>query len=258
MAATLTGDDLQEVWNAFLSGDSRSAKHQLMLQYIGLVRYVLHNLSLPPSKVLNDEDFLQIGILGLNDALDRYDKQRGVKFETYAIPRIRGMILDEVRRADWLSRTARKRSQDYLQAADKLRSEYGREASQEEIRTKLNLSTDEYKMYLRAAAAATSFMSMGESNNNELTEDGASDPMENIPDESAENALTRITDEERISYLSNYLEGLQERQRLIMTLYYYKSLTFKEIGQVLKITESRVCQIHTSIIAELRKKLRNL
>ena len=255
---TQSVEELQSVWSDFLHREDQAAKRRLMMQYIGLVRYVLHNLNLPPSPVLGEEDLVQFGILGLNDALDRYDDDRGVKFETFAIPRIRGMILDEVRRADWLSRTARKRSQDFLQTADKLRAEYGREVSQEEIRQRLGLSAEEYKMYLRAAAAATGVINMNDTHGAGEDDDGGADPVYSIPDDSSPDALTAMTEQERVDTLTRYLERLPERKRLVMTLYYFKNLTFKEIGVLLKVSESRVCQIHSAVLVELRKKLKDV
>lgn len=252
----LTEAEVANLWKQYSNDPSRECKHRLMLQYIGLIRYVLNNLNLAPNAVLAEEDYLQFGIIGLNEALERYDIARGIKFETYAIPRIRGIIIDEVRRVDWLSRTARKRSQEFIQAADRLRVEKGREVTSEEVRQKLNLTHDEYKVYLRAAADATSSFSLTDTQAQDESEDAVS-RIESIPDESAENALERMGEEERAAYIARYLENLPERQRLVMSLYYYESLTFKEIGQLMKITESRVCQIHTAIINDLRKKLKD-
>lgn len=252
----LKGEDLQQFWREYFADPSADRRHRLMVQYAGLVRYVLNNINLPPNPILSDEDYIQIGMLGLFEALERYDMDRGVKFETFAIPRIRGMILDEVRRNDKLSRTARRRSQDYLHTADKLRSEKGREVSSEEIRRKMDLTNDEYKAVLQAAAAATSTMSLNDIGKKKIEDDEDSySVLETVADTSAENPLDSITEAEQVDFISDYLTKLKERQRLIMTLYYYKGLTFKEIGQLLKITESRVCQIHTSIIKDLRDKV---
>jgi RNA polymerase sigma factor for flagellar operon FliA len=205
--------------------------------------------------VLSDEDFLQIGILGLYEAIERFDPERNIKFETYAIPRVRGIIIDEIRRTDWLSRTTRKRSQDYLQAADKLRSEYGREVTSDEIRQYLNITPDEYKTYLRAAAAATSSLSLNDTSKpSNGSDDESYSKLENVEDIDSDNVLTQITHREEIESIAQILQDIPERSRLVMTLYYYESLTFKEIGAILSITESRVCQIHTKVIGTMRKK----
>lgn len=252
----LNADELLSVWEEFANGQSEILRRKLMLQYIGLVKYVLNNLGLAPNSVLTEEDFLQIGMLGLNEAIERFDLARGIKFETYAVPRIRGVILDEVRRVDWLSRTTRKRSQEYMQTADKLRSEYGREVSSDEIRQKLNLSEDDYKSYLMAAAAATSSLTLNDSQPISHDDDEHhTDIVEGVIDEDAENAQTRMEEEERTDFIAGYLEKIPERQKLVMTLYYYQNLTFKEIGLLLHITESRVCQIHGAVIGDLRKKI---
>ena len=223
-----------------------------MIQYIWLVKYVIQTMNLPTNSILGDSDFVNIGILGLHEAIERYESERGVKFESYAIPRIKGMIQDELRRLDWLSRTARKKAHDFMQAGDELRSKEGREVSIEEIRHKLNISEEEYQSYLEAAAAAKASLYMSETTQAQLDED---DILEELPDTSQENMLTRMQNEERVDFIAKYLKNLPERKRLVMSLYYYENITFKEIGQVLNVSESRICQIHTQVIHDLREKL---
>jgi RNA polymerase sigma factor for flagellar operon FliA len=216
---------------------------------------VLHQMSLPSNSILNTEDFLNIGILGLHEAIERYEPTRGVKFESYAIPRIRGIIQDELRKLDWLSRTARKKAHQYLTVSDELRSEVGREVSPEEIRKKLDVTPEQYHTYLNAAAAAKASLSLSEPNViNSMGED-ESDPLEEIADTNEDDYLTKIENEERINYVTEILKKLNERKRLVMMLYYYENLTFKDIGKVLKVSESRVCQIHTQVVSDMRKKL---
>ncbi len=246
--------DIQEVWYEYKEVKSLELKHQLILHYIWLVKYVLNSMHLPTNSILSDEDFLNVGILGLHEAIERYQLDRGVKFESYAIPRIKGIIQDELRRLDWLSRTARKKAHDFIQATDKLRSEQGREVSAEEIRNKLNVSEEEYQSYLMAAAAAKASTYLTESTQLQYN-DEESDILDDIPDYSEENTLERLESEERISFITAYLHKLNDRKRQVMMLYYYESLTFKEIGQILQVSESRVCQIHSQVVADLREKL---
>lgn len=256
---SLTAEQIEDLWLQFRLSPSSELRQQLVLHYIGIVRYVIKSSSLPPSTVLGEDDFLQVGILGLSESIDRYDAERGVKFETFAIPRIKGVILDEVRRTDWLSRTARKRSSEYLQTADRLRSEYGREASSEEIREKLGLSEEEYRSYLQAAAAATSSLSLNDSTTVTIDdEDAPVDILENVADQDGSSVEESMTEEEYVSYIERYLLRLPERQRLVMTLYYYEELTFKEIGSLLGITESRISQIHSSIVADMRRRMKKI
>lgn len=261
-ADQLPEKELAKVWKEFYKKNSSVAKRSeakktLMTHYMWLVRYVLHTMNLPSNAILGEQDFLHIGILGLHESIERYEPERGIKFETYAMPRVRGTVLDEMRRLDWLSRTARKKAQEYVAVADQMRSQMGREVTAEEIRQKLNVTHEEYQSYLSAAAAAVASLSMNESKHNLGVSDDHEerDIMQELPDMDAENVLTRMADDERMGFLLSYLQNLPERKRLVVTLYYYENLTFKEIGTVLNLTESRICQIHTQVCNELRDEL---
>jgi RNA polymerase sigma factor for flagellar operon FliA len=252
----LTDDELKLTWSEFLSTHSRESRHRLMLHYIWLVRYVVNGLHIPSHSILSEQDFISFGIVGLNEALDRFEAERGLKFETFAMPRVKGMILDELRRLDWLSRSARKRVQEYLAAADALRSQEGREVTSEEIRQKLNVTQDEYQSYLSATAASISALSLYNGVPTQSVDEEESVPKE-IEDPDWNDVLQSLQDEEQQEFIVRYLEKLPEKKRLVMSLYYYEELTFKEIGLHLNVTESRVCQIHTQTINDLRKKLRD-
>ena len=244
--------DINSAWVEFSATRTLEKKHQLILHYIWLVKYVLQSMNFPSHSLLSDSDFLNIGILGLHEAIERFEIERGVKFESYAIPRIKGTIQDELRRLDWLSRTARRKAQEFLQAGDELRSIEGREVSEEEILVKMKVSRDEFQSYLEAAAAAKASMYLSEASHGAFDED---DTIDELPDTAQESILTQMQNEERITFINNYLKSLVDRKRLVMTLYYYENLTFKEIGQVLEVSESRICQIHTQVISDLRIKL---
>lgn len=245
-----------QLWNKFIKSQNLNAKHQLIMNYIWLVKYVLKQMNLPTNTILTEEDFLNIGILGLHEAILRYDLERGVKFESYAIPRIKGIIQDELRKLDWLSRSARKKAHDYIKAGDELRSEKGREVTAEEIRKKLDVNPDKYQAYLNAAAAAKASLSLVESNVYQYdNKEDSHSLIEEVPDNDQETMLDQLENEERIGFLTDFLKDLPERKRLVMTLYYYESLTFKEIGNVLNVSESRVCQIHTQVVQTLRTQL---
>ncbi|MFM8179808.1 MAG: FliA/WhiG family RNA polymerase sigma factor [Candidatus Kapaibacterium sp.] len=262
--AVTHGDDAvaKEAWKDFHAKRSSTAKRaatkrKLMMNYMWLVRYTLHTMNLPSNAILGDEDFLHVGILGLNDAIERFEPERGIKFETFAMPRVRGTVLDDMRRLDWLSRTARKKAHELVAVSDQLRRETGREVTEEEVRVRLNVTIEEYQTYLSAAAAAVASLSMNESKSSlGLSDEGEErDVLQELPDMDYESPLTKITDEERMNFLLTYLKNLPERKRLVITLYYYENLTFKEIGALLSLTESRICQIHTQVCNELRTKL---
>jgi RNA polymerase sigma factor for flagellar operon FliA len=242
------------LWEEYSRTKSLKVRHKLIIHYIWLVKYVLQMLNLPTNSILGEEDFLNIGILGLNESIERFELSRGVKFESYAIPRIKGIIQDELRRLDWLSRTARKKAQDYIQAGDVLRSEEGREVSSEEIRKKLNLTHDEYKSYLSAAAAAKASITLSETTQALLDTDDRNF-LDEIPDLSQDSIQDALESEERVSFLMSYLKKLNIKKRLVVVLYYYENLTFKEIGKILDVSESRVCQIHTQVLEDLKLKI---
>ncbi len=245
----------EELWNTFINERKTLDKSKLILHYIWLIKYAVSNMPLPTNTILEDQDFINFGILGLNNAIERFDPKRGVKFESYAIKRIKGIIQDELRKLDWLSRTTRKKAQELLKATDELKSQNGREATTKEIIDKLNITPEKYKSYLQAAAAAKASIATNESSVSQLyDEDDDRSEIEDLADSGA-SFLEIIEEEECIRYIHKYIKSLKENKRLVITLYYFENLTFKEIGKVLSISESRVCQIHTQIIKELKEKL---
>jgi RNA polymerase sigma factor for flagellar operon FliA len=230
-------------------------KRQLLLHYSWIVRYTLYNMNIPSNALLEEEDFLHVGLLGLHDAIERFEPERGIKFETFAVPRVRGIILDEMRKLDWLSRSARQKVHELTEISDRLRSELGREASADEIQARLGISPEEYQAYLNAMAAANASFSMMNSEVSYDDEGNERNAIEEIPDDDAGTPFTQLVRDERLAFVRDYIAKLPERKRLVITLYYYEELTFKEIGDILGLTESRICQIHTQICNELRKKI---
>ena len=246
----------EKMWAEYFDTHSEASRHRLIVSYIGLVKYVIYQMSMPVNSLLEEQDFLNIGVIGLCEAIERYDKDRGVKFESYAVPRIRGKIQDEMRRLDWLSRTARKKATELLEITDRIRSEKGREVAPHELIERMGITPQQFQSYLEAAAAAKASISLNDAATQVITIDDESfDPMMEIPDNDYINKLTELENVERIDHITSHLNDLKEKKRLVITLYYYEELTFKEIGKVLEISESRVCQIHSQVIKELRVKL---
>ncbi len=253
----LSEEELQQLWQRYWKQRTDADRQRLILHYLWLVRYVLHSLQLPETTLVSEEDLEHTGILGLNEAIERFDPTRGTKFETYAVTRIRGAILDELRKLDWLSRTARRKFHAYQKAADELSQETGAEASAEQIRKRLGVSPELYRSYLRAVEAAHAATTLSTpSLPVEEGEEDATDPLEEVPDPNAVEPLDRLAREELLAHIMRYLEQLPERKRLVIVLYYYEGLTFREIGELLQLTESRVCQIHAQVLEELRRHLR--
>lgn len=249
------GNNINEIWDEFWNVRSSKSKNDLIVNYIWLVRFVLHKMSLPNHTILEDNDFLAIGVLGLNETIERYDPNKGVKFETYAVPRIKGIVQDELRKLDWLSRNTRKRAHEYSNITEEIRSEYG-EANTLEIMKKLDVDPTTYKKYLRAAAAAKASLSFNE-NKNVTIEGEEYDILETVSDTDAKDIIDEIEQKDKVLSLMNNISNLKEKHRLVISLYYYEELTFKEIGKALNLTESRVCQIHSQSLKELKSKLYN-
>ncbi len=248
--------ELAEAWESYLSKKDIESRNVLVTHYLWLVRYVLNGMRLPSYSVLSDDDFKGFGIIGLHEALERFESSRGLKFETFAYHRIKGVVLDEMRRLDWLSRTARRRAQEFFDTSVKLQSEIGREATSEEIRLRIGATNQEYNDYLAAVAAATVSFEISDL---QPTPFGDEDSViREIADPDWRNMLVELANEERMEFLTGYLDKLPENKRLVMMLYYYEELTLKEIGNVLGVTESRVCQIHATIIKDLRERFRTL
>ncbi len=245
--------DINKIWRSYKKDNALELKRKLMLHYIWLVKYALQSMNLPSSSILDDADFLNIGILGLHEAIEKFEPERGYKFESYALMRIKGTVKDELRKLDWLSRTARRKANEFLKASDKVRNQLGGDISSEEIRKQLNVTPKVYNSYLTAAAAAKAYMNITERTKLAYNENEGN-PLEEYPD-FEQQTLEAIENEERIAFISEALRSLDERKRLIVTLYYYENLTFKEIGKILNISESRVCQIHGQVLSDLRTKL---
>lgn len=246
--------NINALWKDYKKDPSLKLKQKLVMHYTWLVKYVQQTMNLPSNSILDQEDFLNIGIIGLHEAIERYDYDRGVKFESYAIPRIKGTIQDELRKLDWLSRSTRKKAQDFLHAGDKLRTEVGREVTPDEIMKRMKIQPSEYHSYLQASAAAKASLSLTETTQSTYDEEDRSF-LDELPDTEFDGILERIEKQERIDFLNAYLRNLNQRKRLIMTLYYFENLTFKEIGKTIKVSESRICQIHSEVVNDLRQKL---
>lgn len=250
--------DIEALWKEYRISFDINIKQKLMIKYIWLVKYAINNMPMPANSILEDKDYLSVGMIALNETIEKFDPERGFKFETYAIKRIKGIIKDELRRVDFLSRGARKKAQEYQQALDKTKSNNDGEISPEEIRKNLNVSPDKFKEYLEAAALAKSTISLNDSTSNTyIIDDETYNLIEEIPDESGD-FLEDIFDNERKKMILGSIQKLKENQRIILTLYYFENLTFKEIGKVLSVSESRISQIHSQVLIELKLKLTEL
>jgi RNA polymerase sigma factor FliA len=246
-------DELQALWLEYRRGGDRKLRDRLILTYAPLVKYVAGRIGSGLPSHVDDEDLVSYGLLGLVGAIERYDPERDVKFETYAVARIRGQIIDELRAMDWVPRSVRARARDIERAIVDLEARLGRAPTDEEIAEKLGLSEDELEESL-AEIARSSIAALDEL----WTVSGTGDQVsliDTIEDENAPDPQSNLSLTEQKEALAGAIAGLPEREKLVVTLYYYEELTLREIGEVLGVTESRVSQLHTKAVLRLKAHL---
>jgi len=229
-------------------------RDRLLNQYLPLVKNVASRMALGFPKSVELNDLVNTGVIGLIEAFNNFDPARGVKFETYAVPRIRGAILDELRALDWVPRSTRAKSREIERAMTKLENQLGRSPSDGELAKQLNVSTDELLSAL-GDVSSTTLLSLDELISRE--DDNRQVPrIETVENAAANNILSDIERNELRAFLISAISGLTEQERLVIALYYYEELTLKEIGEVMLISESRVSQIHTKAVLRLRAMIR--
>jgi RNA polymerase sigma factor for flagellar operon FliA len=222
-------------------------------RYFPLVKYVVDRIAAGLPKSIDRDDLINTALIGLFDALEKYDADRGTKFETYAIWRIKGAVLDELRTMDWASRTTRRKAREIERVSQRLDQKMGRGATEQEMADALGLSLHEFMRQLEEVRG-TVLLSLDQSLQVDDEHDiaGLADMIE---DSTVENTLVTIEREESRYFLLDLVNGLTEQERLVVALYYYEEMTLKEIGETLNISESRVSQIHTKAILRLKGRL---
>lgn len=223
-------------------------REQLILEYANVVNLVAGRLSMYLGYTVEYDDLVGYGIFGLIDAIDKYDTTKNVKFETYASLRIRGSILDQIRRMDWIPRTLRQKQKQMDTAAAKLEAENGRPATADEIAVELGISREEYDNW-KTEAEFTNMVSL-----DDYLEQGSEGRMETFGAkfEQPENAIQK---KELKEMLVEALNMLTEKEQKVITFYYYEELTLKEISQILSVSESRVSQLHTKALQKIKGHL---
>ena len=242
--------DIDQIWKQFHKTKDEHSRNLLMEHYSPLVRYSAERLhSKLPDKV-DVDDLISAGIFGLMDAIDAFDAARGVKFETYCSPRIRGSILDELRSMDWVPRLVRARASQLARATQSLETHLGHKPTKEEIAEELNMDMEEFDR-LQRDANAISLVSLDTKYNDK---DGERDirEIDIIKDKKSKDPLIEAQKRDLKNLLT---KGLTRAERLIIVLYYYEEMTMKEIGATLDLSESRVSQMHSSIVARLKAQM---
>ncbi|MBD3234610.1 MAG: FliA/WhiG family RNA polymerase sigma factor [candidate division Zixibacteria bacterium] len=240
----------EEAWLEYKRTEDPVLRRELLNEYIGLVRNVAGRMAVGFPKSVEVDDLVSTGVIGLIEAAKNYDPDRGVKFETFAVPRIRGAILDELRALDWVPRSTRAKSRNLEKANSKLENRLGRNPNISELADEMDVSVQDVHVTIRELASS-SLMSLDELICRE--DDNRQVPrIETVEDYHHTGALEEIELQELKDYVLDAISLLSEQEKLVVALYYYEELTLKEIGEIMEISESRVSQIHTKAIARLR------
>ncbi|WP_007027346.1 FliA/WhiG family RNA polymerase sigma factor [Saccharomonospora iraqiensis] len=241
------------LWREFGRSPDQRVRDRLVLHYAPLVKYVAGRVGTGLPSHVDVSDLVQSGIFGLVDAIEKFDPERGLRFETYAMQRIRGAILDDLRAQDWVPRVIRSRAREVERAHDRLGARLRRTPTDSEVAAELGVSVRELRdLYgqLRLTSVVALDDLVGAN-----TETGPGTAAETLPDEDAVDPATVLVDRDNRRQLAEAIAQLNERDRIVVSLYYFESLTLAEIGRVLGVTESRVSQLHTRAVLRLRAKL---
>jgi RNA polymerase sigma factor for flagellar operon FliA len=249
----VAGEDTQALWLQFRRTGEKPVRDRLILTYAPLVKYVAGRLGSGLPAHVDEGDLVSYGLLGLIGAIERYDPERDIKFETYAIMRIKGAIIDELRALDWVPRSVRSRAREIERAIAELESKLGHAPSDEQIAAKIGITVEELDDSLNdisrsSIAALDELWSVsGEGDQVSL--------LDTIEDTSGPKPAEALDETELRETLADAIARLPEREKLVVTLYYYEELTLREIGEVLGVTESRVSQLHTKAVLRLKSRL---
>jgi len=244
-------DELNETWQRFKSTGDEAAREGLILHYSPLVKFVAGRVGSGLPKNVEKSDLVSFGTFGLIDAVDKFEPERGFKFETYAVNRIKGAILDELRALDWVPRSVRSRAREIQRTMAGLEHRLQRTPTEDEVAEAMELPTETLRDHL-GEIASLGFVALDELLNPTERDSGAISEV--IADRQATDPSGTFEKEETRYLLADSINRLPDRERLVLTLYYYEGLTLAEIGAVLNVTESRICQIHTKAVMSLRNR----
>lgn len=239
--------ELTNLWEVYSRTKDAGIREELILKYTYLVKYVAGRLYASYGNNVEFDDLVSYGIFGLIDAIDKYDLSRGVKFDTYAQLRIRGAIIDQLREIDWLPRSIRQKSKEMEKAYSCLEKELGRPATDEEMAESLGLTVEEFQKKIQHLSTY-SIVSLDDLLEQKREVNSMLDDNQiQTPENEVENAEVK-------EILADAINNLPEKEKIVVSLYYYEELTYKEIGKILNISESRVSQLHTKAIIRLKNR----
>ena len=241
--------DKEKLWDAYRQKKTQETREQLIIEYAQLVKLVAGRLSMYLGHNVEYDDLVSYGIFGLIDAIDKFDLEKNVKFETYASLRIRGAILDQIRKMDWIPRSVRQRQRKIDEAMKQIEMRTGKTASDEELAKQLGL-TDEELCSWQTHLKVTNVVSL-----NEFEENGPEPMIDSAHPVRFSQPEEVVEEEELKEKLAESLELLTEKERRVIELYYYEDMTLKEISKILEVSESRISQLHTKALNKMRKKM---
>jgi RNA polymerase sigma factor for flagellar operon FliA len=246
--------ELRDLWRRYKDAGDEGARERLVVAYSPMVKFVAGRLGAGLPSHVEDADLISYGLVGLIGAIERFEPERGIKFETFAMTRIRGAIIDELRSLDWVPRSVRSRAREIETAQTKLEHELQRAPTEAELAAKLNMTEEELQSALLEIAnssvyALDELWTVSDSSGDQVS------LLDTIADDSAADPQEALASSEVKDLLTEAISGLPEREQLVVALYYYENLTLREIGEVLGVTESRVSQLHTKAVMRLKSSL---
>ncbi len=245
----MNAEGKQKLWENYAKRKTPELQEKIIIEYAGLVKLVAGRLSMYLGYNVEYDDLVGYGTFGLIDAVDKFDYTKGVKFETYASLRIRGAILDQIRKMDWIPRSIRQKQRKIDLAYQSLEQKYGRLASDEEIAVELEITVDEFEAW-QNQTKVTNIISL-----DEFMEQGTEGKVEQSLTADFDQPDKIVEKQELKDVLLKTLETLTEKEKKVIVLYYYEELTLKEISRILEVSESRISQLHTKALQKMKIRL---
>ncbi|HWT93155.1 MAG TPA: RNA polymerase sigma factor WhiG [Solirubrobacteraceae bacterium] len=256
METNVKAIELRDLWRRYKSTGDDKARERLVVAYSPLVKYVAGRMASGLPAHVEEADLISYGLVGLISAIGRFEPERDIKFETYAITRIKGAIIDELRSLDWVPRSVRSRAREIEKANSKLEHKLQRAPSDEEMALELEMTVDEFQEALlqisnSTVAALDELWTVSDSSGDQVS------LLDTIQDPDAPDPAQLMDATDMKDRVADAIARLPEREKLVVALYYYENLTLREIGEVLGVTESRVSQLHTKAVLRLRSRLQS-
>jgi RNA polymerase sigma factor for flagellar operon FliA len=256
MDTSVKATELRELWQRYKKDGDEKARERLVLAYSPLVKFVAGRMSSGLPAHIEESDLISYGLLGLIGAIERFDPDREIKFETFAVARIKGSIIDELRSLDWVPRSVRAKAREIEAAHAKLERTLGRTPTDEEVASELGVTDEEFQESLlqisnSSVVALDELWSVSDASGDQVS------LLDTMKDPSAVDPARELGVSELKDRLANAISRLPEREKLVVALYYYENLTLREIGEVLGVTESRVSQLHTKAVLRLKARLQS-